>query len=53
MINYCGSCNRKTHVKPCHIPDLGGMEDYLCAKCRRELGETMTVEVLRIDYSDL
>ena len=47
MINYCGTCSKKTHVKPCYVEELGGMEDYLCAKCRRELSTAMKVEVLR------
>jgi len=47
MINYCGTCFKKTHVKPCHLPEMGGMEDYFCAKCRRELETQTIVELLK------
>lgn len=51
MTDYCGGCDQKKAVKPCCID--GEYEDYFCAKCRKELAAAVSVQVLRIDYSDL
>jgi DNA-directed RNA polymerase subunit RPC12/RpoP len=45
MIDYCGRCSKRTNVKPCLLDE--NMEEYFCAKCRRELSTAMKVEVLR------
>jgi hypothetical protein len=37
MHTFCGFCLKRRVCKPAHVPELGGLEDYFCTKCIKEL----------------
>jgi hypothetical protein len=49
MINYCGTCGRKTSTpRYRHVPEMGGYEDTMCATCERELKASgIKVEIVK------
>lgn len=51
MRTYCGSCLKLRVCKPIGIPELGGLEDWFCARCIRELRATgIEIKIIKTIY---
>ena len=48
MHTFCGFCLKRRVCKPAHVPELGGLEDYFCTKCIKELrSQGIKIEILK------